>query len=64
MIKVNEASQRSRLADEQLHSILMVSSAQTLTTNDDELAHKRRHQVSRSDKWVSTSSRPNFIAFS
>jgi len=36
---------RSRITDEHLHSILWVSSAQTLTQNIDELVHKIRHHV-------------------
>ncbi|KAJ8375466.1 hypothetical protein SKAU_G00060460 [Synaphobranchus kaupii] len=49
LMKLNKTSHRSRLTDEHLHSILRISSAQSLTPNIDELVQKmRHHQVSGS----------------
>ena len=45
-MKVNKTSHRSRLTDEHLHSFLRISSAQSLTPDIDELASKKRCQVS------------------
>lgn len=50
LMKVNKNSHRSRLTDEHLHSILRISSAQSLTPDIDELLSKMRHQASGSDK--------------
>ncbi|XP_074488096.1 general transcription factor II-I repeat domain-containing protein 2-like [Sebastes fasciatus] len=49
LMKINKTSHRSRLTDEHLHSILRISSAQSLTPNIDELASKMRCQVSGLD---------------
>ena len=47
LMKLNKTSHRSRLTDQHLHSILRISSAQSLTPNIDELVQKmRHHQVS------------------
>ena len=49
LMKLNKTSHRSRLTDQHLHSILRISSAQSLTPNIDELVQKmRHHQVSGS----------------
>uniref|UniRef100_A0A1A8ABQ2 HAT C-terminal dimerisation domain-containing protein n=1 Tax=Nothobranchius furzeri TaxID=105023 RepID=A0A1A8ABQ2_NOTFU len=49
LMKLNKTSHRNRLTDQHLHSILRISSAQSLTPNTDELVQKmRRHQVSGS----------------
>ncbi|XP_063735205.1 general transcription factor II-I repeat domain-containing protein 2-like [Eleginops maclovinus] len=50
LMKINKTSHRTRLTDEHLHSILRISSAQSLTPDIDELVTKIRHQVSGSDK--------------
>lgn len=50
LMKINKNSHRSRLTDEHLHSILRISSAQSLTPDIDELLSKMRHQASGSDK--------------
>ena len=47
LMKLNKTSHRSRLTAEHLHSILRISSAQSLAPNIDELVQKmRHHQVS------------------
>ena len=46
VMKLNKTSHRSCLTDEHLHSILRISSAQSLTPNIEELASKKRCQVS------------------
>ncbi|KAM4566993.1 general transcription factor II-I repeat domain-containing protein 2-like [Odontesthes bonariensis] len=49
LMKLNKTSHRSRLTDNHLHSILRISSAQSLTPNIDELVQMmRHHQVSGS----------------
>uniref|UniRef100_A0A3P9L2A9 Uncharacterized protein n=1 Tax=Oryzias latipes TaxID=8090 RepID=A0A3P9L2A9_ORYLA len=49
LMKLNKTSHRNRLTDQHLHSILRISSAQSLTPNIDELVPKmRHHQVSGS----------------
>ncbi|XP_076827101.1 general transcription factor II-I repeat domain-containing protein 2 [Brachyhypopomus gauderio] len=49
LMKLNKTTHRSRLTDNHLHSILRISSAQSLTPNIDELVQKmRHHQVSGS----------------
>lgn len=49
LMKLNKTSHRSRLTDQHLHSVLRISSAQSLTPNIDELVQKmRHHQVSGS----------------
>ena len=60
LMKLNKTSHKIHLADEHVHLILRVSSAQALTPNIDELVHKMRHQVSGSDQWASASSRQSF----
>ncbi|XP_067943372.1 general transcription factor II-I repeat domain-containing protein 2-like [Watersipora subatra] len=52
MMKVNKTPHRSRLTDEHLHSVLRLSSAQSLTPDFDELASKKRCQVSGLDQCV------------
>lgn len=48
-MKLNKTSHRSRLTDEHLHSVLRISSSQSLTPNIDELVQKMKHrQVSAS----------------
>uniref|UniRef100_A0A8D0KLQ8 HAT C-terminal dimerisation domain-containing protein n=1 Tax=Salvator merianae TaxID=96440 RepID=A0A8D0KLQ8_SALMN len=49
-MKMNKTSHRSRLSDEHLHSILRISSAQSLTPNSDEPASRKRCQVSGLDQ--------------
>ena len=49
-MKINRTSHRTRLTDEHLHSILRISSAQSLIPDIDELISKMRHQVSGSDQ--------------
>lgn len=47
LMKLNKTSHRSRLTAEHLHSVLRISSAQSLTPNIDELVQKMgHHQVS------------------
>ncbi|XP_076011117.1 general transcription factor II-I repeat domain-containing protein 2-like [Genypterus blacodes] len=46
LMKMNKTSHRSRLTDEHLQSGLRISSVQSLTPNIDELASKKRCQVS------------------
>ncbi|GAA6104203.1 general transcription factor II-I repeat domain-containing protein 2-like [Tachysurus ichikawai] len=46
LMKMTKTSHRRRLTDEHLHSILRVSSAQSLNPDIDELASKKRCQVS------------------
>ena len=46
MMKVNKTPYRSRLTEEHLHSVLRISSAQSLTQDFDEPASKTRCQVS------------------
>lgn len=48
IMKLNKTSHRSRLTDEHLHSVLRISSAQSLTPNIDELVSKMRCQTSGS----------------
>ncbi|XP_062373410.1 general transcription factor II-I repeat domain-containing protein 2-like [Sardina pilchardus] len=48
VMKLNKTSHRSCLTDEHLHSILRISSAQSLTPNIDALVSKMRCQVSGS----------------
>ena len=50
LMKINKTSHRTRLTDEHLHSILRISSAQSLTPDIDDLVTKIRHQASGSDK--------------
>ena len=50
LMKINKTSHRTRLTDEHLHSILRISSAQSLTPDIDELVTKIRHQASVSDR--------------
>ena len=50
MMKLNKTPHRSRLTDEHLHSVLRLSSAQSLTPDIDELASKKRCQVSGLDQ--------------
>lgn len=51
LMKLNKTSHRSRLTSEHLRSILRISSAQSLTSDIDELVQKmRHHQVSASNK--------------
>ncbi|XP_060786987.1 general transcription factor II-I repeat domain-containing protein 2-like [Neoarius graeffei] len=50
VIKMNKTTQRSHLTDAHLHSILRVSTAQSLTPNINELAAKKRCQASGSEK--------------
>ena len=51
LMNLNKTSHRSRLTAEHLHSILRISSAQSLTPNIDELVEKMgHHQVSTSNK--------------
>ena len=49
LMKMNKTPNRSRLTDEHIHSILRISSAQSLTPDIDELASKKRCQVSGLD---------------
>ena len=60
LMKINKTSHRTRLTDKHLHSILRISSAQSLTPDIDELITKIRHQASGSDKWASQSSKRCF----
>jgi len=53
LMKMNKTSHRSRLTDEHLHSILRISSAQSLTPNIDEILSKKRCQVSGLDQCAS-----------
>ena len=46
MMKMNKTLHRSRLPDEHLNSILKIFSTQSLTPDIDELASKKRCQVS------------------
>ena len=48
VMKLNKPTHRSCVTDEHLHSILRISSAQSLTPNIEELASKKRCQVSGS----------------
>lgn len=50
LMKMNKTPLRSRLSDEHLHSILRISSAQSLTPDIDMLASKKRSQVSGSNQ--------------
>ncbi|GLD47166.1 general transcription factor II-I repeat domain-containing protein 2-like protein [Lates japonicus] len=52
-MKMNKTPHRSRLTDEHLHSVLRISSAQSLTPDIDELASKKRCQVSGLDQCAS-----------
>ena len=56
VMKLNKTSHRSYLTDEHLHSILKISSAQSLTPNIEELALKKRYQLSgsgtRANNWA------------
>ncbi|XP_069764237.1 general transcription factor II-I repeat domain-containing protein 2A-like [Narcine bancroftii] len=52
-LMINKTPHRSRLTDEHLHSVLRISSAQGLTPEYDELASKKRCQVSRLDPGAS-----------
>lgn len=49
LMKINKTSHRSRLTDEHLHSILRISSTQSLSPNIHELVSSMRHKVSGSD---------------
>ena len=49
-MKLNKARHRSRLTDEHLHSVLRLSSPQSLVQDIDELASKKRCQVSGLDQ--------------
>ncbi|XP_069777943.1 general transcription factor II-I repeat domain-containing protein 2A-like [Narcine bancroftii] len=53
LMKINKTPHRSRLTDEHLHSVLRISSAQSLTPEFDELASKKRCQVSGLDPGAS-----------
>ena len=57
LMKINKASHRSRLTDEHLHSILGISSVQSLTPDIDGLASKKRWQVSGLDQCTSECSK-------
>ena len=46
LMKINKTSHKTRLTDERLHSILRISSAQSLTPDIDELVTKIRHHAS------------------
>ena len=46
MMMVNKTPHRNRLTDEHLHSVLRISSAQSLTSDIEELTSKKRCQVS------------------
>ncbi|KAE8280213.1 General transcription factor II-I repeat domain-containing protein 2 [Larimichthys crocea] len=54
LMKMNKTPHRSRLTDEHLHSVLRISSAQSLTPEIDALACKKRCQVSGLDPCASS----------